>query len=146
MFCLTYCNIIAKQIQIFVTSFGNVNTNNTSSGLRKNVMLNNFGAKICGNIWCQCGHGRGGDTSDRTILIKVMCMCPLVRSGPCGTVMGVWKMGGITIDGELACPVAPHPKCGSCYLLRFLFRGGSLTLMNMASFMVQVMPWDSLST
>ena len=35
--------------------------------------------------------------------------------------------------------------CGSWYLPRFLFRDGSLTLMNMASFMVLVKLWDSLS-
>ena len=36
---------------------------------------------------------------------------------------------------------------GSCYLLRFLFKGGSLTLMNIASLMVVlVKPCGSLPT
>ena len=35
--------------------------------------------------------------------------------------------------------------CGSWCLPGFLFRGGSLTLIDMACLMVLVMPWDSLS-
>ena len=37
--------------------------------------------------------------------------------GPSGTVMGMLKKKGITVDGELACPAAPHSKCvltGTC--------------------------------
>ena len=37
-------------------------------------------------------------------------------------------------------------RCGVWHLPRFPFREGLLTLMHMASFMVLVKPWDSLST
>ena len=47
----------------------------------------------------------------------VMSMCPLLRgSGPSG--IGESDVeGGITLDGELGCPAATHPKCvavGTC--------------------------------
>ena len=95
-------------------------------------------------IWCQCEHeGREAPWEDHTY--HLMCMCPLIKS-LCGTVNGGWNRYGITVDRELAYPAVPHPRCvvagtcqGSCL-------GGTLTLVIMASFMVLVMPWDSLST
>ena len=85
---------------------------------------------------------RGKGTPGRTILTNKMCACPCL-GGPmcdkekCG--------GGITIDrASMSCSTSSQ-MCGSWYLPRFLFRGGLLTLMNMASFMVLVIPWDSLS-
>ena len=53
--------------------------------------------------------------------------------------MGDVEKGGIIVGGEPACSAAPLPKCGaSWYLPRFLLRGGSLTLINIASFMVSL--------
>ena len=52
---------------------------------------------------------------------------------------------GITVDGEPVYPATPHLRCVAVGICHSLFRG-SLTLMNIASFMVLVMPWDSLPT
>ena len=52
--------------------------------------------------------GRGG-TPGRTIFTKVMSV-PLEGVAHLGLCWGCGK-GGITVDGELACPAAPYPKC-----------------------------------
>ena len=73
-------------------------------------------------------------------------MPPCCGGGPSGTVMGVLNRGYHCRWRASVSYSTPSQMCGSWYLPRFLLRGGSLTLMNMASFMVLVMPWDSLST
>ena len=125
------------------TSYHNVTSNNASSGLKENVILAKhlvpkYGWKIDANM--ELGEGTPG----RTILTNQMCVYPPMR-GPNGT--GKEDMeGGISVDRELVCLVVPHSKCVTAYLPRILFRGGSLTLINMAFFMVLVTPWNFLST
>ena len=89
----------------YQTSIHDVTSNNASSSLREKVILTHsylFGAKICRKI-CQ-------GTPGRTILSSEMCVyspCCVGGEGPCGMREGC---GGITVDGELACPVVPHLK------------------------------------
>ena len=106
-------------------------------------------------FWCQNMAGKCGanmdlregmhPSMDHTYQGDVHVL-PLVGDGPCWTVIGMWKIGGVTRwRAGMSCSTSSQ-LCASWYLPRFLFRGGSLTLMNMASLMVLVMPWDSLST
>ena len=52
---------------------------------------------------------------------------------------------GVTVKRASMSCSTPSQMWGSLSLPRFLFKGGSLTLMYMASLMVLVMPCDSLS-
>ena len=78
-------------------------------------------------------------TPERTIITNKICIC----------VTHMYDMedveGGITVDrGSVSCSFSSQ-LCGSRYLPGFMFRGGSLALVNIASFIVLMTSWDSLS-
>ena len=58
--------------------------------------------------------------------------------------MGEWgRLEGLSCNIGVFCSILFH-TCGSWYFPRFLFNTGSLTLMNIASFMVLEKPSDFL--
>ena len=77
---LTYSNIIATQNTNFVTrqafamSMLTILLQVWGKMLYLPILVPNHGGKIS----CQYGCGGGAGTHERTILIKKMCMCPLV--------------------------------------------------------------------
>ena len=120
------------------------------------MLLQVSGKKLYLLIWCQNMAGkkvpkyRLGEErhpwKDHTYPNKEVIVYLLVR----GVVQ--WGCGESVCKGDhckwragMSCNT-PSQMCGSWYLSRFLFKGGSLTWMYMASLMVLVMPWDSLST
>ena len=75
--------------------------------------------------------------------LPIRYVCPLWCGGPGGT-KEECRGCHCRKKASMLCS-ASSQMCGSWYLSRCLFREGSLALMNMASFMVLVTSWDSLS-
>ena len=97
-------------------------------------------SKFGGKCWHQCGCGGRGGTPGRTIFTRWCVHAPFNKGwgGPCGSIVR-GGIGGYHCKQEPVCPAECHPRCVAA-------GAWSLTQMNMASFMVLVMPWDSLST
>ena len=75
-----------------------------------------------------------------------VCVPATIWQRGCGVHCGVVAIG-IIWAGRQGCPTRPHPRCGGVGTSQeLLFRNGSLTLMNMASLMIIVMPCASLPT
>ena len=62
---------------------------------------------------------------------------------PVGDGRGEGRLEGLSCNIGVSCSILSH-TCGSWYFPRFLFNVGSLTLMNIASFMVLEKPSVSL--
>ena len=71
------------------TSFHNVNTNNTSSGLWENGIPTNFGTNYHWKIWHKSGCW-GGEAPLGGPYLPRSCACVPLLGAPCGTVMGIW--------------------------------------------------------
>ena len=93
-------------------------------------------------IWHLCGHGV--HTSEGPYLPINVHMPPWW--GPSEAIVRMWNEWGINVDGQLVYPVAPHSRCVAIGIFHGSCLGGSLTLINIASFMVLVMLLDSLHT
>ena len=93
-----------------------VNAKNASSGLREKVILTNLVPKYGGkNLVAKCRMGRERRLLGRTLLTQRSYCVPPSWGWSRGTWRGVCR--GITVNGEPAYPVAPHPRCiatGTC--------------------------------
>ena len=100
------------------------------------ILVLKYGRKICHQCGC------GWETSPRGPYLPIDMHMPL-DGGPSEAMVWTWN-GVITVDRELTYPAAPHPDVWQLVFAKVPVYRGSLTLLNIASLMVLVMPSDSL--
>ena len=115
---------------------------------QKMLYLPTFGAKIWWEILDQYNdmvwRGRQGEKTPLEDHTYQGVHAPLMK-GDHGDMEGRWRGYHCRWRASMSCSTSSQLS-GSWYLPRFLLRGGSLTPMNIASFIVLIALWDSLST